>query len=118
MDSLDDFDFSMDVANLYREESFSDLNSATIKEMVPVRVDGSVDETRGRIYLGMTQVMTPGGPIPIQCRIQAQTLAEAIARLPEDIKAAVRELIAEAEEIQRQDATRIFMPGVDDKIIT
>lgn len=98
--------------NLYKEETFTDLTFATIRCLTPVRIDGSVDETRERIFTGMTQLMTPNGTIPVQCIIEgAKTLNEAADKLPAAIDKTVQTMIAEAKELQRQEESRIVIPG-------
>ena len=98
--------------NLYREESFTDLTFATIRRLTPVKIDGSVDESRAPIFTGMTQLMSPNGPIPVQCIIEgAKTLSDAADKLPDAIEKTVQAMIAEAEEMRRQDASKIIMPG-------
>lgn len=52
---------SMDAASLYREEVFTDRRVGTIRVLTPVRVDGLADSTRKVLYVGETQVLTPGG---------------------------------------------------------
>jgi hypothetical protein len=98
--------------NLYREESFTDLTFATIRRLTPIKIDGSADETREAIFTGMTQLMSPNGPIPVQCLIEgAKDLSEAAAKLPAAIEKAVQGMIAEAEEMRRQEASKIIVPG-------
>ena len=98
--------------NLYREESFTDLTFATIRRLSPVKIDGSADESREAIFTGMTQLMSPNGPIPVQCLIEgAKSLSEAAAKLPEAIEKTVQAMIAEAEEMRRQEASKIIVPG-------
>jgi hypothetical protein len=105
-------DIKIDPQNLYREEAFTDLTYVTIRRLTPVRADGSPDETREAIFTGMAQLMSPNGPIPVQCMIEgAKTLAEAAAQLPDAIEKAVREMIAEAREMEREEASRIVIPG-------
>jgi len=105
-------DIKIDPNNLYREESFTDLTFATIRRLTPVKIDGSVDESREAIFTGMTQLMSPNGPIPVQCLIEGvKNLSEAAAKLPEAIEKTVQAMIAEAEEMRRQDASKIIMPG-------
>jgi hypothetical protein len=97
--------------NLYKEETFTDLTYATIRCLTPVRIDGSVDESRERIFTGMTQLMTPNGPIPVQCIIEgAKTLSDAAAKLPDAIEKTVQAMIAEAKEMERQESSRIVVP--------
>ncbi len=98
--------------NLYKEESFTDLTYATIRRLTPVKIDGSVDENRAPMFTGMAQLMSPNGPIPVQCVIDgAKTLSEAAAKLPDAIEKSVQAMIAEAEEMQRQESSRIILPG-------
>jgi hypothetical protein len=105
-------DIKIDPNNLYREEAFTDLTFATIRRLTPVKIDGSVDESRAPIFTGMTQLMSPNGPIPVQCLIEgAKDLSEAAAKLPEAIEKTVQAMVAEAEEMRRQEASKIIMPG-------
>lgn len=102
----------IDVNNLYKEDSFTDLTFATIRRFTPIKVDGSVDESRAVIFTGVTQLMSPKGPIPVQCNIEgAKTLEEAAAKLPETIEKTVQEMINEIKEMQREEASRIVVPG-------
>jgi len=105
-------DIKVDPNNLYKEEAFTDLTFATIRRLTPVKIDGSIDESREPIFTGMTQLMSPNGPIPVQCLIEgAKTLSEAAAKLPEAIEKTVQSMIAEAEEMRRQEASKIVIPG-------
>jgi hypothetical protein len=105
-------DIKINTDNLYREESFTDMTFVTIRRLTPVKIDGSFDESREAILAGMTQLMSPKGPIPVQCIIEgAKTLSEAAAKLPEAIEKAVKAMIAEAEEMHRQESSRIIVPG-------
>jgi hypothetical protein len=102
----------MNPDNLYREETFTDLTYASIRRLTPVNIDGSVDESRDTIFTGMAQLMSPRGPIPVQCLIEgAKTLSEATEKLPDAVEKTVRAMIAEAEEMQRKEESRIVMPG-------
>ena len=53
------------------------------------------------------------GLLPVSAPIEAVNLAEAIEKFPEAINQAVEKLIEEAREIQRQEASRIVLPGQD-----
>jgi hypothetical protein len=98
--------------NLYKEESFTDLTFATIRLLTPVKIDGSPDESREPLFTGMSQLMSPNGPIPVQCLIEGvKTLGEAAAKLPDAIEKAVKGMIAEAQEMERQEASKIIIPG-------
>lgn len=105
-------DIKMNPDNLYKEETFTDLTYASIRRLTPVKIDGSTDESREVIFTGMAQLMSPNGPIPVQCLIEgAKTLQEATAKLPDAIEKSVRAMIAEAEEMQRNEQSRIVLPG-------
>jgi hypothetical protein len=113
-------DIKINVSNLYREESITDLAAGTIKQMIPVTVDGKRDESRTTIFIGVTQIMSAGGPLPIQCELPGSTIAEAIEAFPAEINKAVEKLIEEAKRMQREAASRIVVPGQEQrgKIIT
>jgi len=113
-------DIRINTGNLYREESITDLQAGTIKQMIPVNVDGTRDMSRTNIFIGVTQVMSAAGPLPIQCELPGVTLAEAIASFPAEINKAVDQLIEEAKRMQREAASRIVMPTQQQvsKIIT
>ena len=100
-----------DLENIYREESFTDLKVAQIRRMTPVKADGSPDESRKALFVGETQLMSPRGPVPIHCPIEAESLEDAFDKFPDAVNAAVEKLIEEAKEIQRQEASRIVVPG-------
>ena len=98
--------------NLYKEESFTDLTYATLRRLTPVKIDGSVDESREAIFTGMAQLMSPNGPVPVQCVIDgAKTLGEAAAKLPDAMEKTVQAMIAEAQEMERKEASKIILPG-------
>jgi len=104
-------EISVDKSNLYREESFSDLKVASIRRLTPVKEDGSEDPSRSVLFVGETTLMSQRGPLPIQAPIEARTLSEAFDRFPDAVNAAVERIIEQAREMQRQEATRIVVPG-------
>jgi hypothetical protein len=104
-------DIQVDKDNLYREEVFTDLRVASIRKLVPIKADGSDDSSREARFVGETQLMSARGPLPIQCPIEAPTLSDAIDAFPEAVQKAVDQMIEEAREMQRQEASRIVVPG-------
>jgi len=104
-------DIKVDRANLYREESFTDLKVATIRRLSPVKEDGSADAARPCLFTGETTLMSDRGPLPIQCPIEAKDLNEAMDKFPEAVQGAVEKLIEQAREMQRQSMSRIVVPG-------
>ena len=104
-------ELKMDMANLYREESYTDLKTGGIRKLVPVRLDGSEDEAREPVFSGHTQVMSPHGPIPIQGAIEAKTLEEAMLNFPAAMETAMDHMVQELQEYQREQAGKIVTPN-------
>lgn len=104
-------DLNVDLDNLYREETFTDLGVASVRRLLPVRPDGSDDPTRTPLYLGETSVMTQMGPLPVQFPLDAQTLEEALAKFPDGVKAAIERLSERAREAMREESSRIVVPS-------
>jgi len=104
-------DVKVDTANLYREEVFTDLRIATIRRLVPVRADGSPDQSRPALYSAQTTLMSQAGPLPVEAPIEADTLEEAAAKFPAAIQEAVDRLVEEAREIRRRETSRIVVPS-------
>jgi len=107
-------DIQVDAANLYREENFTDLKAGSLRKLVPVTADGADDPSRSPLFTAVTQVMTPGGVLPLSGEIEgAKTLEEAMAGFPAAIQKAVVSLREEMEAIQRERASQIVVPGRD-----
>ena len=103
-------DIRLDTTQLYREDVITDRRAGTLRQMTPVTVDGTVDASRPVLFAGQTQLMTPGGVLPLMFEIEAATLAEAIERFPEAVKQALEDAIEEAREMRREQASRIVVP--------
>lgn len=103
--------FVVDTSNLYREESITDLQAATIRRLIPITADGSVDPTRSERYIGDTTLMTQMGPIPVQFPIEVASLGEAFAKFPAGVREAIERLNERAREMAREEASRIVVPG-------
>lgn len=101
----------VDRQNLYKEETFTDMKVAWIRRLTPVDAEGNVDLGRKVRFMGESQIMSPAGPLPVQFAIEGTTLDQAIDRFPEALNAAVEEMISAAEELRRQEMTRIVVPG-------
>jgi hypothetical protein len=106
-------DLQFDARELYREETLTDLKVGSIRQLVPVTVDGKNDTSRRLVFVAQTQIMTQVGPVPVQAQIDARTLREAIDKFPEAIRTAIQNLMDEAREMQRQEASRIVVPGAE-----
>ncbi len=108
-------DLNVDVNNLYREENFTDLKVASIRRLVPVDADGNADESRPPVFMGSTHVMTPDGPMPIQAKLEANNLKEAMETFPKDMEVALGQMIEQIQRMQQaqkgKDDSRIIVPG-------
>ena len=104
-------EIQVDSENLYLEEVFTDLKVATLRRLTPVKADGSPDETRPVLFHAQTQLMSQMGPLPVNCAIEAADLDEAMRKFPEAIAEAIERMIEEAKELQRQESSRIIVPG-------
>ena len=93
----------VDVENLYREESFTDLQAANIKRLAPVDENGDPDPARSAQYIGDTTLMTQMGPIPVQFPLEAGSLKEAFEKFPEGVQDAIVKLQERAQEMAREE---------------
>ena len=114
----DQIDFTVDLDNLYREESITDLKVASIRQLSPIKPDGSDDPSRTPIFVGSTQLMTPEGPLPLQAKLMANNINEAFAEFPGAMDAALSEMVEKIQKMQdqekqraRQNDSRIIVPG-------
>jgi hypothetical protein len=103
-------DVKMDAASLYREEAYTDLKTGGIRKLVPIKLDGSDDESRPAVFSGHTQVMSPHGPVPIHGTIEASTLEEAVNGFPQAMEDAMNRMVEEAQKMQREQASKIVTP--------
>jgi hypothetical protein len=101
----------IDGENLWKEENFTDLKVGNIRKMTPIKLDGSEDETRVATYSATTNIMTPGGALPISGEIEASNLEEAVAKFPEAINAAVKQLQEDMVRMQQEQANKIITPN-------
>ena len=100
----------VELDNLHREDVFSDMRLATIRRLQPIREDGSPDPTRPTTYIAETTIVSQLGPIPVQAPIEADSLKDAFLKFPA-IKFAVERLSERAQEMRREEASRIMVPG-------
>lgn len=104
-------DLSIDLGNLYQEETFTDLGAAAVRRLTPVTASGQRDPSRPVVYMGETSLMTQVGPIPVQFALEVDSLEEAFRRFPEGVKEAVERLNDRAREAMRNEASRIVVPA-------
>lgn len=100
----------IDGSSLWKEEHITDLKVGNIRILTPINIDGSEDASRKPVYSATTNIMTPGGALPIAGEIDAETLAEAVEKFPEAIDAAIKKLQEEMIQMQKEQASRIVTP--------
>lgn len=105
-------DTKMDASALYREDIVTDRKVGTIRRMTPLKSDGTDDATRPTLYVGEAQIMTNAGPLPINFEIEAPTLGEAVEKFGDAAKEAVERTVRELQELRRQQASSIVVPGM------
>lgn len=105
-------EITLDPNALYREEILTDRKAGSLRRLTPIKLDGSTDTTRAVLYSGQTQLLTPGGVLPLAFDIDAASLEEALKKFPQAMKAALDEAIEEAREYRRDAASRIVVPEV------
>ena len=101
-----DVKIEVDANNLYREETYTDLKVASFRQLIPVKADGSPDDSREPIIMGMSLVTSQAGPVPVQCHCVAKTLEGAFQEFPEAAKRSLDQMVAEARELQKQRAAQ------------
>ncbi|MBU1342143.1 MAG: cytoplasmic protein [Proteobacteria bacterium] len=113
-------DFTVDKKNLFREESVTDLKIATIRQLIPIHLDGTLDGSRETIFIGSSQLGTPQGPIPIQAKLEVNTLEQALDIFPKAMEAETQKVIesfkkmqAQQEQKKKAEKSRIIVPGVN-----
>lgn len=105
-------DIQMDAATMYRDELFTDRKAGTIRRLTPVTINGDADPTRPVLYSGQTQLLTPGGVLPLSFDIEANSLEQALQRFPAAVQGALEQAIEEAREYRREASSRIVVPDV------
>ena len=86
-------DFTINKDDLYREESITDFKVGAIRRLVPVKHDGTEDKNRREMFIGTSQLVSPEGPVPIQVKIEVETLEDAIEAFPSAMQKGLAELI-------------------------
>jgi hypothetical protein len=101
----------MDSADLYREEAITDRRVGSLQRLVPIKADGSDDDSRSVVFLGQTQVLTPAGALPLSFEIPAASLEEAVKAFGDHAKTALEHTMQRLEELRREQASSLIVPG-------
>ena len=117
MADMPEMDIEMDSASLFREEIYTDRKIGTIRALVPVTSDGATDLGRKVIFVGEAQIVTQVGPLPVSFEIDAPSLGAAVAGYGAAAKAGVEKTIQQLQELRRQQASSIIVPGSDPGVL-
>lgn len=104
-------ELAMNSNDLYLEEVFTDRRVGTIRRLTPVDGQGNPDPARKVQYVGQAQVMTPVGALPLSFELAGETLGEACEQFAAAANAAVEQAARELQEMQRERASSIVVPG-------
>ena len=107
----DQTDNAMDPNSLYREENFTDQKLGAIRKLIPVNSDGSDDKDREVMFFGSAQVMTPMGALPLNFALEGSTIGVAAEDFAGKAAIAVEEAAKELEDMRREQASQIVVPG-------
>lgn len=108
----DELKLELDADNLYREDMFTDQKIGSIRQLTPVKRDGTTDAARPVLYIGETSLMTPAGTLPIHFKLEAANLAQAVERFSATANQAVQETMEQLRELRRQAASSIVVPDM------
>ena len=103
-------DLQMDVAELYREETFTDQKIGTIRRMTPVDAEGADDPSRDVLFVGQAQLLTPMGAIPLVFQIEAGSLREAVEKFAGAAEEQLEKTARQIEDARREAASQIVIP--------
>ena len=103
-------DIKFNGKNLFKEESFTDLEVGTIRKLTPIHPDGTEDNERKASFTATTNIMTPSGALPLNGEIEADSLEEAIAGFFEAVNKALQKLQDDMMKMQQEQANKIVTP--------
>lgn len=103
-------DIKFNGKNLFKEESFTDLEVGTIRKLTPIHPDGTEDNDRKASFTATTNIMTPSGALPLNGEIEADSLEEAIAGFSEAVNKALQKLQDDMMKMQQEQANKIVTP--------
>ncbi len=103
-------DIKFNGKNLFKEESFTDLEVGTIRKLTPIHPDGTEDNDRKASFTATTNIMTPSGALPLNGEIEADSLEDAIAGFSEAVSKALQKLQDDMMKMQQEQANKIVTP--------
>ena len=103
-------DIKFNGKNLFKEESFTDLEVGTIRKLTPIHPDGTEDNDRKASFTATTNIMTTSGALPLNGEIEADSLEDAIAGFSEAVNKAYQKLQDDMMKMQQEQANKIVTP--------
>ncbi len=100
----------MNPTELYREEIFTDRKVGTIRQLIPVRPDGTTDPGRQLVFEGHAQLLTAVGTVPMTYENEASSLEQAVEGFAEAAQQAVERTVDDLEQLRREAASSIIIP--------
>jgi hypothetical protein len=104
-------EIKLDSTTLVKEDVFTDQKVGSIRQLTPVDINGETDKSRKIQFFGQTQVMTPGGALPLNFELEAENLEQALNQFGDAAKASMEQTMKEIQEYQREQASKIVIPG-------
>ena len=104
-------DIKIDTTSLVKEDVYSDQKVGSVRVLTPILANGELDTSREVTYFGQTQVMTPGGAIPLNFELVSDSLASAFEAFGDAAKESMEQTMKEIQEYQREQASKIVVPG-------
>jgi len=104
-------EIKIDETSLVKEDVYSDQKVGSVRVLTPVLLSGEIDTARKITYFGQTQVMTPGGALPLNFELEADSLESAFAKFGDAAKESMEQTMKEIQEYQREQASKIVVPG-------
>ena len=101
----------MDSTALYREETITDRRIGSLQRLIPIKSDGTADESRNTVFVGQTQVMTPAGALPLTFEIPADSVEDAVQKFGEQAQEALADTMRRLEELRREASSSLIVPG-------
>lgn len=102
---------TMNAANLFREETFTDQKVGSLRRLTPVDADGNTRPETKPLFIGQTQVMSSVGPVPISFELDVSNLEEAAEQFAEAAEQEIERTMQELQEMRRQQQSSIMVPG-------
>lgn len=103
-------EMKMNASSLFREEVVTDRKVGTIRVLAPIKSDGTPDDSRKRVHVGETQIMTQMGALPLAFPLECESLAEAVEKFAAGAQQAVERALRELQQMRQEASSSIVLP--------